>query len=128
MVVDQDELQAMANEANSPAEDAAPAAQPTEAPPAPAAPTAGSPDIARILRIHVPVIVRLASRRMPVGTLRQLSPGVIVELGKPVDEPLELLINNHAAARGTAVKVGERFGLRITQIRDAATRIKSMGK
>lgn len=118
----------MANEANSPAEDAAPAAQPTEAPPAPAAPTAGSPDIARILRIHVPVIVRLASRRMPVGTLRQLSPGVIVELGKPVDEPLELLINNHAAARGTAVKVGERFGLRITQIRDAATRIKSMGK
>jgi flagellar motor switch protein FliN/FliY len=118
----------MANEANSPAEGVAPATRPADAEPASTAPADAPANVDRILKIHVPVIVRLASRRMPIRTLRQLSPGVVVELGKAVDEPLELLINNRAVARGTTVKVGERFGLRIAQIRDAATRIKSMGR
>jgi hypothetical protein len=43
------------------------------------------------------------------------------------DEPLELLINNKVIGVGETVKVGENFGLRITQIGDLKQVIKSLG-
>jgi flagellar motor switch protein FliN/FliY len=86
------------------------------------------PEVARILRIRVPAIVQLASRQMSISAVRKLSLGMIIEFYKGIDDPLELLINNHPIGKGEAVKVGEHFGLRVTEVRDAATRIKSMGK
>lgn len=86
------------------------------------------PDVARLLRIRVPVIVQLADRRMSIADVRKLSLGMIIEFYKGIDDPLDLLINNHLAGKGEAVKVGEHFGLRISEIRDAVTRIKSMGQ
>ncbi len=132
MVVDQDEIAALLAQADSLAEEAREESpEPTQAavPPSPAPRrfAAVSPEVARILKIHVPVIVQLASRRMGVSAARKLSLGTIIEFHKSVDDPLELLINNHLVGRGDAVKVGEHFGLRVTEIHDAATRIKSMG-
>ena len=82
---------------------------------------------ARTLRLRVPVIVQLACRMMPMGAVRDLAVGAIVEFDKPVDDPLDLLVNNHPIGRGICVKVGENFGLRITQICDARRRVLSMG-
>jgi len=81
----------------------------------------------RILRLRVPVIVRLAYRSMPVKAIRALAPGSIIEFEKSVEEDLELLINNHPIGRGVCVKVGEYFGVRLTAIEDRAQRIRSMG-
>lgn len=137
MVVDQDEIEALLAQAENVAGDAggeSPEAAPTEAPAAlPPSATRGPiidacPEVTRILRIRVPAIVQLASRRMNISAVRKLSLGMIIEFYKGIDDPLELLINNHPVGKGEAVKVGEHFGLRVTEIRDAATRIKSMGK
>jgi flagellar motor switch/type III secretory pathway protein FliN len=54
--------------------------------------------------------------------------GAIIEFAKSSDEPLELLINNKPIGVGEAVKVGENLGLRLTQIGDVKTVIKSMGR
>jgi|GEM_PF-1132140 len=92
---------------------------------------AGAPNdekIRRLLRIRVPVIVQLAARRMALSIIRSLAPGSILEFDKSVDSDLELLINNRCIGAGTCVKVGEHFGLRITQIKDAAARVRSLGK
>jgi flagellar motor switch protein FliN/FliY len=86
-----------------------------------------SPKVTRILRVRVPVRVQLAARRMSIGQVRKLSLGMIIEFHKPVGDPLDLLINNRPVGKGDAVKVGERFGLRVSEIGDAATRIRSMG-
>ena len=92
---------------------------------APAAPAQGELD--RILRLEVPVIVKLAERRLNMGEVLRLGNGAIIEFAKANDEPLELLINNKTIALGEAVKVGENFGLRVTQIGDVKSVIRSMG-
>jgi flagellar motor switch protein FliN/FliY len=48
----------------------------------------------------------------------RLGAGAIIEFLKSSEEPLQLLVNNKAIGLGEAVKVGENFGLRITQIGD----------
>ena len=57
----------------------------------------------------------------------RLGPGAIIEFFKANDQPLELLINNKTIAIGETVKVGENFGLKITQIGDVKQIIKSLG-
>ena len=57
----------------------------------------------------------------------RLGTGAIIEFVKSSDEPLELLINNKVIGVGETVKVGENFGLRITQIGDVKQIIASLG-
>lgn len=85
-------------------------------------------ELKRILRLSVPVIVKLAERRLNMSEVLRLGTGAIIEFAKASDEPLELLINNKAIALGEAVKVGENFGLRITQIGDVRSVIRSLGQ
>lgn len=66
--------------------------------------------------LEVPVIVELGHRAMTVREVMLLLPGAIVELPKSADEHLELLVNNRPVATGTAVKVGENFGIRISAV------------
>ena len=86
------------------------------------------PDLARILKLQVPVIVKLAEKKFNVAEVLRLQVGSILEFSKPADGPLELLINNKPIAIGDVVKVGENFGLRITQIGDAKQIIASLGR
>ena len=98
----------------------------TQRPAAPAAPTPA--ELQRILRLEVPVIVKLAERRLMLSEVMRLGTGAIIEFFKSSDEPLELLINNKVIGVGETVKVGENFGLRITQVGDLRQVIKSMGE
>jgi len=84
-------------------------------------------ELQRILRMQVPVIVKLAERRLPVSEVMRLGVGAIIEFIKSSEEPLELMINNKVIAIGEAVKVGENFGLRIRQVGDAKTLIAALG-
>ena len=72
----------------------------------------------QILKIDVPVVVRLAEKQIPLGEVLRLVPGAIVELPKSADAELSLLVNNREIGCGTAVKVGENFGLRLSFIGD----------
>ncbi len=84
-------------------------------------------DVRRILRLEVPIIVKLAERKLPLSEVLRLGTGAIIEFVKSNSEPLELLINNKVIALGETVKVGENFGLRITRIGDVRQVIQSLG-
>jgi flagellar motor switch protein FliN/FliY len=84
-------------------------------------------DLKRILHLEVPVIVKLAQRRLTLSEVMRFGVGAIIEFSKSNDEPLELLINNKPIALGEAVKVGENFGLRLTQIGDVRELISALG-
>ena len=84
-------------------------------------------DLHSILRIEVPVIVQIASRLMAMEDVMNLTPGAIIELPKLADEELEILVANKQIGVGTAVKVGENFGIRVTYIGDVRQRIAAMG-
>jgi flagellar motor switch protein FliN/FliY len=87
-----------------------------------------SADVASILRIEVPVIVRVASRRMKLAEIRRIAPGSIIEMPRSVDEDLELLVANKPLGVGRAVKIGDSFGLRVTAIGDVRQRITALGR
>jgi len=69
-----------------------------------------------LLRIEVPVVVTLASTRHPVSRIMELGPGTILHFNKPYDEPLILSVGRSDVAVGEAVKVGDKFGLRISSM------------
>ncbi|MBX3411393.1 MAG: FliM/FliN family flagellar motor switch protein [Pirellulales bacterium] len=69
-----------------------------------------------LLKIDVPVMVNLASKRQAVGRILELGVGAIIQFDKLCDEPLDLYVGNQRVAQGEAVKVGEKFGIRITTI------------
>lgn len=84
-------------------------------------------ELRRILGLEVPIIVKLAERKLSLGEVMRLGQGAIIEFFKSSDEPLELLVNNKPIAIGEAVKVGENFGLKITQIGDVRQIIRTLG-
>lgn len=126
MLVDQAGMDALLTQA------AGGPAEATWTPPPPLPPRApvlngASPAVRRILRIRVPVIVQLARRSMMIAGIRKLAPGSIVEFDKSVAESHDLMINNRPIGRGKCVKIGEHFGLQITEVLDRTQRIRSLG-
>lgn len=69
-----------------------------------------------LLKIRVPVIVTLAEKRQPLKRIIELGPGAIIQFDKSCDETLDLQVGDHRVAVGEAVKVGDKFGLRITSM------------
>ncbi len=86
-----------------------------------------SSDLSAILRLEVPVIVRVGERSMTMKEVLGLVPGAIIELQKKSDAELDLLINNKQIGTGSAVKVVENFGIRINYIGDIKARIEALG-
>lgn len=75
------------------------------------------PSYARsLLRIKLPVTVTLASKKQPVEQITSLNPGSIIQFDKSCEEMLELGVGEQIIGRGEAVKVGDKFGLRITSL------------
>ncbi len=87
-----------------------------------------SSDIKTIRGLEVPLIVQLGERAMTVAELMALAPGSIIEIPKPADDELDLLINNQRIGVGTAVKVGENFGLKVTAIGSPETIAEAIEK
>lgn len=66
-----------------------------------------------LLRIRLPVVVTLARKREPLGRVVELGPGSIIQFDKSCEEMLELDVGGRSVATGEAVKVGDKFGLRV---------------
>ncbi len=82
---------------------------------APVAP-AGERRLDMLLDVPLDVSVELGRCRMSIQELLTLGPGAVVELDKVAGEPLDVLINDRLVARGEAVVVNDKFGVRITDI------------
>ena len=89
--------------------------------------TAGDRDLDFILDIPLEVSVELGRTRMLINDLLQLGQGSVVELTKLAGEPMEIFVNGRLFARGEAVVVNEKFGVRLTDVISPAERIKSLG-
>lgn len=84
-------------------------------------------ELKTILKLTVPVIVQVDEKQSPLEDILGLGPGAILELTKTAEQELDLLVNNKKIGQGTAVKVGENFGIRITSIGTTKERVEAMG-
>ncbi|MFZ4404524.1 MAG: flagellar motor switch protein FliN [Pseudobdellovibrionaceae bacterium] len=79
-----------------------------------------------ILDIPLRVTVELGRTKMPVAELLNLTQGSVIELSKLAGEPMEVLVNDKLIARGEAVVVNEKFGVRLTDIISPAERVEQL--
>ncbi|MBI5467569.1 MAG: flagellar motor switch protein FliN [Deltaproteobacteria bacterium] len=79
-----------------------------------------------ILDIPVTVSVEIGRTRILVNELLQLGQGTVVELEKLAGEPMEILVNGKLIARGEAVVVNEKFGVKLTDIVSPSERINKL--
>ena len=79
-----------------------------------------------LLRIEVPVVVTLATSTQTVRQILELGPGSIITFEKSCEEMLDLYAGGHHIAVGEAVKVGDKFGLRLTSFKMPAERFKTL--
>ena len=79
-----------------------------------------------ILDIPITISVEIGRTRMMVKDLLQLSQGAVVELEKLAGEPMEILVNGRLVARGEAVVINEKFGIKLTDIASPSERISKL--
>jgi flagellar motor switch protein FliN/FliY len=85
-----------------------------------------SPPLDRLLDVPLHVDVELGRTRMTIQDLLALGPGSIIELDKVAGAPLDILVNDRLLARGEAVVVNDKFGIRITEIVSPQERIQRL--
>ncbi|MEZ5290623.1 MAG: FliM/FliN family flagellar motor switch protein [Vicinamibacterales bacterium] len=96
--------------------------------PGPASPgTAVLPgNLAALLDIDLPLLVRFARTEMSLKALAQLGPGSMVDMGRSPDAPVQLLVGSQVIAEGEVVVVSGNYGVRITSLVSPADRLKAI--
>lgn len=69
-----------------------------------------------VMDVPVELTIEVGRRMMKIKDVLRLAPGSVLELDKQSGEPLEIFANQRLVARGEAVVVGERYGVRITEV------------
>ena len=76
-----------------------------------------------LLDVPLDLSVELGRTRMTIQDLLGLGPGSVIELDKIAGEALDILVNDRLVARGEAVVVNDKFGVRITDIVSQSERV-----
>lgn len=79
-----------------------------------------------ILDIPLQVTVELGRTKLLVKDVLQLNQGAVVELSKLAGEPLDIFVNSKLVARGEAVVVNEKFGVRLVDIVSPNERVEKI--
>ncbi|GMV38122.1 MAG: hypothetical protein AMXMBFR61_26300 [Fimbriimonadales bacterium] len=85
------------------------------------------PSIEILLDVPLDVTVELGRVRMLAKEVMELATGSIVELDRAAGEPVDVLVNGRAVARGEVVVIEDNFGVRVTEILSPIDRLKRLG-
>jgi flagellar motor switch protein FliN len=83
-------------------------------------------DFSLLLDIPLQVTVELGRTHMTIDNLLRLAQGSVVELNRMVGEPLDIFVNNKLMARGEAVVVKEKLGIRIIDVVSLEKRLRDL--
>jgi len=76
--------------------------------------------------IDVRLTVEVGNAEIKIRDLLRLNEGSIVELDRLAGDPLDILVNGTMIAQGEVVMVGERFGVRFSEIVDPEKRVENL--
>lgn len=80
-----------------------------------------------LLDIPLDISVEVGRSKVLVKDLLQMREGYVIELDKLAGEPLDLYVNSRLIARGEAVMVNDKFGLRLIDVVSPSERIEKLG-
>lgn len=87
---------------------------------------AGSGGLDFLLDVPLEVSVEVGRARMLIRDFLKMKEGGVIELDKLADEPLDLYVNSKLIARGEAVVVNEKFGLRLIDVVSTVERLEKL--
>jgi flagellar motor switch protein FliN/FliY len=79
-----------------------------------------------VLDIPLQLTVELGRAKLMVKDVLQLNQGSVVELTKLAGEPLDVFVNSKLVARGEAVVINEKFGIRLVDIVSPHERVEKI--
>ena len=79
-----------------------------------------------LLDIPLEVTVEIGRTKLALQDLLRLTPGSVIELMKGTDERLDVLVNGKPVARGEAVMVNDKFGVRLTDVISPSERLAGL--
>ena len=93
--------------------------------------SAGEPDKSRGLQflydVPLQVSVEVGRCKILLKDLLEMGAGQVIELDKMADDPLDLYVNSRLIARGKAVMIGDKFGIKLTDVISTSDRIEKLG-
>lgn len=76
--------------------------------------------------IEVNLTVVVGGTELKIRDLLRLNEGSVIELDRLAGDPLDILANGIVIAKGEVVMIGERFGIRFTEIVDPEKRVENL--
>jgi flagellar motor switch protein FliN len=77
--------------------------------------------------VPLQISVEVGRSKILLRDLLKMGEGYVIELDKLAGEPLDLYVNSRLIAKGEAVMVGDKFGIRLTDVVSTADRIENLG-
>ena len=87
---------------------------------------AGLDNLKVLENIEVKLTVEAGSTELKIRDLLRLNEGSVVELERLAGDPLDILANGVKIAKGEVVMVGERFGIRFTEVTNPENRVQKL--
>ncbi len=84
-------------------------------------------DLKFLYDVPLQVSVEVGRAKILLKDLLKMGEGYVIELDKMSGEPLDLYVNSRLIAKGEAVMVGDRFGIRLTDVVSTSDRIENLG-
>jgi flagellar motor switch protein FliN/FliY len=72
--------------------------------------------IAKIMDVTLNASVELGRSKLTIEQAINTDVGSIIELDKIAGEPVDLFVNDNLFGRGEVVVIGEKYGIRITEL------------
>jgi flagellar motor switch protein FliN len=72
--------------------------------------------MAMLRDVEVEVTLEIGRRKLRIADVLKLATGQTLELAKAAGEPLDIFVNGRLLGRGEAIVLGDRYGVRITEI------------
>lgn len=77
--------------------------------------------------VPLQISVEVGRSKILLKDLLKMGEGYIIELDKLAGDPLDLYVNSRLIARGEAVMVGDKFGIRLTDVVSPMDRVEQLG-
>ena len=70
--------------------------------------------------IPVKLLFEFGRIELSLAEIRQLAPGAIVPIARPLEDSVDIVANGRRIGRGNLVQIGDSLGIRITRLFDNA--------
>ncbi|MCL5048087.1 MAG: FliM/FliN family flagellar motor switch protein [Firmicutes bacterium] len=76
---------------------------------------------ARLKDVHLMISAQIGRTKLPIRSVLDLAVGQVIELDRQVGSPIDIVANNEIIiAKGEVVEVNGEYGVRITEVVNAA--------